>query len=195
MRSVLIFSIFLSLVITLAIYIIVTPAESSANVSEKAINKSSAVERGEYLVTIAGCHDCHTPKKFGPEGMSFDMDRQFMGHPADDTLPSVPEGVLGKDGWGFLGNHHLTAFVGPWGISFSANLTPDNETGIGTWTEEMFIKAMRTGQHMGEGRPILPPMPWFNLAPATDEDLEAIFAYFMSIEPIHNPVPEPIPPQ
>jgi hypothetical protein len=154
----------------------------------------SLIEKGRYLTTIGGCHDCHTPKIFGPEGMAFDMDRQYMGHPAEDKLPPVPDGVLGMEGWGFLGNHHLTGFAGPWGLSFAANLTPDEETGIGSWTEEMFIKAMRTGQHMGEGRPILPPMPWFNLAEAKDEDLKAMFAYFKSLPPIYNPVPEPVPP-
>ncbi len=176
------------------IYLMQPIGNSSIAVGATANNSDNQemIEKGKYLVTIGGCHDCHTPKKFGPEGMSFDMDRHFSGHPADDTLPEIPEGVLGMEGWGFLGNHHLTGFAGPWGLSFAANLTPDEETGIGTWTEEMFIKAMRTGQHMGEGRPILPPMPWFNLAEAKDEDLKAMFAYFQSLPPIHNPVPEPV---
>ena len=52
-----------------------------------------------------------------------------------------------------------TAFAGPWGVSFTANLTPDKETGLGKWTEEMFIATMRTGRHQGKGRPMLPPMP------------------------------------
>jgi hypothetical protein len=152
------------------------------------------IDRGQYLVTVAGCHDCHTPKKFGPDGMSLDYDREFMGHPADEQLPAVPDGVLSMDGWVFMGNSHLSGFAGPWGISYAANLTPDEETGIGSWTEEMFIKAMRTGQHMGEGRPILPPMPWFNLVEAKEEDLKAIYAYLQSLRPIYNPVPEPVPP-
>lgn len=176
------------LLAVVAIYSLNTPQKASAVSSDS----RALIEKGKYLVTIGGCHDCHTPKKFGPEGMSFDMDRHFSGHPADDTLPEIPEGVLGMEGWGFLGNHHLTGFAGPWGLSFAANLTPDEETGIGTWTEEMFIKAMRTGQHMGEGRPILPPMPWFNLAEAKDEDLKAMFAYFQSLPAIYNPVPEPV---
>jgi mono/diheme cytochrome c family protein len=153
------------------------------------------VERGAYLLMIGGCNDCHTPKIFGPEGMSFDLEREYMGHPATEKLPDVPEGVVAMDGWGFISNHNLSAFVGPWGISFAANLTPDKETGIGSWTEEMFIKTLRTGKHMGEGRDILPPMPWFNLAEAKEEDLKAIFAYLKSVKPINNPVPQPIPPQ
>jgi hypothetical protein len=91
-------------------------------------------------------------------------------------------------------NNNLTAWVGPWGISFAANLTPDMVTGSGAWTEEAFIAAMRTGKHLGAGREILPPMPWFNLTNATDEDLSAIFAYLKSIKPIENMVPAPVPP-
>jgi hypothetical protein len=54
-----------------------------------------------------------------------------------------------------------TAFAGPWGVSFAANLTPDLETGLGTWTEDMFVRALRTGTHRGEpqGRKLYPPWP------------------------------------
>ena len=180
------------ILLTVMLYWFTPPSSIAIGAEGKISENKELIEHGKYLVTIGGCHDCHTPKKFGPEGMSFDMDRQYMGHPADDVLPEVPDGVLGMEGWGFLGNHHLTGFAGPWGLSYAANLTPDEETGIGSWTEEMFIKAMRTGQHMGEGRPILPPMPWFNLAEAKDEDLKAMFAYFQSLPAIYNPVPEPV---
>ena len=88
----------------------------------------------------------------------------------------------------------MTAAVGPWGVSFAANLTPDEDTGTGDWTAQEFIDAMRTGTHRGIGRPILPPMPWANLATAPDEDLEAIFAYLQSIPPISNEVPDAIDP-
>jgi hypothetical protein len=54
----------------------------------------------------------------------------------------------------------LTAFVGPWGISYTANLTPDSATGIGAWSEAAFINTIRSGKHLGNGRDILPPMPW-----------------------------------
>ncbi len=177
--------------IIVAVVVLLSSHGSDAN---SATYTSSQIERGEYLVTIGGCRDCHTPKVFGPEGMGFDTERQYSGHPADEVLPPVPEGVLGMDGWGALFNHNLTAFVGPWGISFAQNLTPDKETGLGSWTEQMFINAMRTGKHMGEGRPILPPMPWFNLMHAPEDDLKAMFAYLQSVKPIHNPVPAPIPP-
>jgi hypothetical protein len=87
----------------------------------------------------------------------------------------------------------FTAWAGPWGISFTANLTPDS-TGLGNWTPEMFIAAIRTGKHAGVGRPILPPMPWPQYRNFTDEDLRAIFAYLHSLKPVHNVVPQPVPP-
>jgi hypothetical protein len=58
----------------------------------------------------------------------------------------------------------------------------------------MFVKALRTGKDMGEGRPILPPMPWDPIGKLKDHDLKAIFAYLRSLKPIHNPIHDPIPP-
>jgi hypothetical protein len=78
---------------------------------------------------------------------------------------------------------------------YAANITSDPTTGIGSWKEEAFVKAMRTGKHAGVGRPILPPMPWVNLAGATDEDLRAMFAYLMTTKPVKNTVPKPKVPQ
>ena len=150
------------------------------------------VTRGEYLVTIGGCNDCHTPKIFTQEGMEFDTKRLLSGHPSEIDIPSLEPGMLGAGKW-LLFNDHLTAAVGPWGLTYSANLTPDNQTGIGLWKEEHFIQAMRTGKHMGAGRPIMPPMPWMNLSHATDEDLAAMFAYLKSLPPIKNMVPVPVP--
>ena len=90
----------------------------------------------------------------------------------------------------------VTAFVGPFGISYAANLTSDSTTGIGSWQESNFINAMRTGKHMGipTARPILPPMPWPGLAKLTDEDLKSVFAFLKSTTPISNRVPQPVPP-
>ncbi len=144
------------------------------------------VERGRYLVTIGVCGDCHTPLKMGDQGPAPDPTRFLSGHPADAklTMPAIPEG------WGAVIATTNTAFAGPWGISYAANLTPD-PTGIGNITEEMFVEAMRTGQHYGIGRPILPPMPWPSIGAATDEDLMAMFAYLKSVPPIENVVPDP----
>ncbi len=161
-------------------------------VTKSGITVDSMIHRGEYLVTIMGCDDCHTPKVFGPEGPQLDMTKRLSGHPASMPLPSV-DGAHSKD-W-VLFNPILTAYVGPWGTSFSANLTSD-ETGIGNWTEQQFMKAMRQGKSKGldNGRPLLPPMPWQNISKASDEDLHALFIYLKSTKPINNLVPAPIPP-
>ena len=151
------------------------------------------VERGRYLVSVGGCNDCHTPKVFSGGGTGLDESRLLSGHPADLEIPEFSFEDVGPGQW-LLFNEHLTAAVGPWGVSFSANLTPDEETGIGDWTEGEFIDGMRTGTHRGIGRPLLPPMPWFNLATATEEDLQAIFAFLMSIPAIDNQVPDSIDP-
>jgi hypothetical protein len=58
----------------------------------------------------------------------------------------------------------------------------------------MFIKAIRNGKDMGEGRPILPPMPWPEYRHFTDDELKSIFAYLKSLPPISNAVPDPISP-
>lgn len=151
------------------------------------------VTRGAYLVNLGGCNDCHSPKVFTDKGMEFDQTRLLSGHPQGETLPKIDPAGKTPGQW-VLASPDLTAWVGPWGVSFTANLTPDEETGIGAWTEEVFVNAMRRGQHMGGGRPILPPMPWQALSKVSDEDLAAIFAYLQSLPPIKNEVPDPIPP-
>ncbi len=152
------------------------------------------IARGKYLVTVAGCNDCHTPKLFSPKGMEFDNTRLLSGHPGGPKLPDAPAGLIAPEAWGSVTTNDFTAWVGPWGTSFTKNLTPDSATGLGSWTEKMFIKALRSGKDMGEGRPILPPMPWQNFAQMTDGDLRAIFAYLRSLPPVSNAVPDPLPP-
>jgi len=154
-------------------------------------NTDPRIARGSYLVKIMGCNDCHTPWKMGPEGPEPDMTRMLSGHPQDIVMPAV---TLDKGPWGWVGAATNTAFSGPWGVSFTANLTPDPETGLGKWTSETFIQALRTGRHEGQGRPILPPMPYPQYRNATDEDLRAVFAFLQSISPIRNRVPQPIDP-
>ena len=152
------------------------------------------VERGKYLVTVGGCNDCHTPKNLGPNGPEADMKRELSGNPSTEKLAGVPAGLIAPDKWLTITNNHLGAWAGPWGVSFAINLTPDKETGLGSWTQEMFINALRTGKHQGTGRPILPPMPWIWYRNMTDDDLKAVFAYLQSLPPIKNAVPEPLPP-
>lgn len=159
-----------------------------------ASDHAAQVERGRYLVTIGGCHDCHTPWVMGENGEPApDMTRELSGHPADVKVTDAPA-LTGAAPWEWAGAGTNTAFAGPWGVSFAFNLTPDENTGTGVWTEEIFMNTIRSGRHWGQSRPILPPMPWFNYRQMTDDDLKAVFAYLQSIPPIHNPVPEPLPP-
>ena len=154
--------------------------------------KQNGVERGAYLVAIGSCNDCHTPWTLTDKGPAPDFSRLLSGHPEAMKLPPPPAMAPGP--WGFIGSLSMTAWAGPWGVSYAANLTPDQETGIGAWSEDTFIRAMRTGKHMGGGRDILPPMPWDWVGKMTDEDLKAVFAYLKSIKPIRNRVPDPLPP-
>jgi mono/diheme cytochrome c family protein len=165
-----------------------------AQKKEDTIKNKAMVERGRYLVTVGGCNDCHSTKVFGPQGPMVDSTKLLSGHPSTTELPEIPKGVVAPDKWGALTTNDLTAWAGPWGVSFTRNLTPDVSTGLGSWTESMFIKALRTGKDMGEGRDILPPMPWPNFAQMTDADLKAVFAYLRTLKPIENPVPDPISP-
>lgn len=152
---------------------------------------NNVVAYGERLVHNMDCNVCHTPKVFTPEGPRLDSSRLLSGHPADEQVPSVPEGLIGPSGWGGLFNNSLTMWVGPWGISYGSNLTPDNKTGIGLWTEEIFFESMRNGKNVGRARPFLPPMPTYSRL--TDEELHAIYAYLRSLKPIVNKVPEASP--
>jgi hypothetical protein len=160
-------------------------------VSAKAAEPSDPIaRRGAYLVRVAGCGDCHTPMKVDPKlGPVPDLSRLMSGHPegAPDPAAKPLERDLGVIGPTF------TSFAMPFGVVYAANLTPDPQTGLGGWTERMFVQAMRTGRVHGipSARPLLPPMPWQNLQAATDDDLAAMFAYFRSIPPIRNKVPPP----
>lgn len=154
---------------------------------EQAVLKER-VERGKYLVAFGGCADCHSPKIMTERGPVPDPARHLAGHPQDAKLPTPPK--LADTPWN-AATAGLTAWSGPWGVTYAANLTPDANTGMGIWTEEMFTKAMRTGKHMGSGRPILPPMPWSVVGSLTDEDLKAVFAYLKSIPAVSNRVPDP----
>ena len=166
---------------------------SEGQTAKKTDNASTSqrVARGQYLVSTAGCHDCHTPFKMGDRGPEPDMSRALSGHPAEMKLPPAP---APQGPWIVSIAATNTAYAGPWGVSFTANLTPDVETGLGTWTEENFIQTIRTARHLGRGRPILPPMPAPVYAHFTDEDLGAIFAYLKSLPPRKNQVPTPLPP-
>lgn len=167
-------------------------AGTTTSAASRELDRAAQVARGAYLVSIAGCHDCHTPWVVGPKGPHADMTRALTGHPQDVKIAEPP--TMSEGPWVWAGAGTNTAFAGPWGISFTANLTPDPETGLGKWTEEMFIATIRTGRHQGVGRPVLPPMPVQVYANMTDDDLKAVFAYLQSLKPVRNRVPAPIDP-
>lgn len=123
------------------------------------------IARGEYLVTIAGCNDCHTPGYFLGKP---DMARYLAGSDVGFEIPG--QGV----------------FVG-------SNITPGDETGIGKWTEAQIVAAIRTGQ-TPEGETLAPIMPWQAFAGFSDEDAMAIAAYLKSIDPVRHAVPGPFAP-
>ena len=150
----------------------------------------SPAKRGQYLVDSLGCNDCHTTKKMTPTGPVPDPERKLAGHWADPNLPAPP--ALPPGPWGVVTTMNLTAWSGPWGVSYAINLTPDEHTGIGIWTEDMFVKAIRTGRHMGQSRPILPPMPWQDYSHLNDDDLKAVYAYLRTLPPIQNQIPEAV---
>jgi mono/diheme cytochrome c family protein len=119
-----------------------------------------SIARGAYLVSVSGCNDCHTP------GAMY-------------GVPDTSRRLSGSDvGW-----------QGPWGVTYARNLTPDSATGLGTWTDSDYVKAFRTGQRP-DGSPILPPMPWPNVAQMTDDDLHALIAYLKGLPPVSHRVPE-----
>lgn len=156
-------------------------------------NPELAVEHGEYLVKIMGCNDCHSPKRMGPNGPEIIPELMLSGFPADRPILEFKDTLI-KQGFAMF-YPDLTAAAGPWGISFAGNLTPD-ETGIGNWSEEQFIKAFTQGKLKGldSGRMLLPPMPVENYRNIKKEDALAIFNYLKSIKPVKNVVPSPIPP-
>ncbi len=165
------------------------PAGGEAAREGTAAIAQSATARGEYLVKVLACNDCHTPWAMTDKGPAPDMSRMLMGHPAEMDLGPPPPLPVG--GWGWAAALTNTAFAGPWGISYAPNLTP-HDTGLGVWSEDMFISAMRSGMHMGAGRPILPPMPWTSYAHLNDEDMRALFAHLKTIPPIENAAPQSV---
>jgi hypothetical protein len=179
-------------VITGAISLALIACADGAAKTENAvvISQDSLIKRGSYLVNSIGCDDCHSPKIMGPQGPEIDMEHRFGGHQANSPIGKINKNVM-NEGWILL-NMDLTSSVGPWGQSYSANISSD-PTGIGNWTEEQFIRALREGKSKGleEGRPLLPPMPWFVYKNMNDTDLKAIFAYLKTSKPVENRVPGP----
>lgn len=173
----------------------VTVVRTQAQTAAELPAGGAAAERvalGAKFVQLGGCDDCHTTKKMGPNGPEPDMSRRLAGHPQEMVMP--PAAQLPPGPWVATVAGTLTAWSGPWGVTFTQNLTPDPETGLGKWTEAEFLAALQTGRHQGRGRQILPPMPWQNYSTLPEEDLKAIWAFLRTLPPVHNKVPDPIAP-
>jgi mono/diheme cytochrome c family protein len=125
----------------------------------------ATVARGKYLVTIASCHDCHTPGYFLGKP---DMARYLGGSDVGFELPG------------------LGVFHGP-------NLTPDKETGLGGWTDAQVLAALQTGVRPDD-RVLAPIMPWHAFAALTKPDADAIVAFLRSLPPVSHKVPGPFGP-
>jgi len=130
-----------------------------------AVQKPDPVVRGRYLTTVMSCNDCHTPGYF---------------YGAPDTMRLLAGSDLG--------------WVGPWGVVHARNLTPDSATGIGTWTKEQIVHALRSG-NTPDGSQLAPIMPWMNYSSILDEDdAMAIAAYLKSLPPVSHKNLDRIPP-
>jgi hypothetical protein len=184
----------LSVVALIAAMIFVACSDTPGRSKDMTVLPDSAalIARGEYLVTTTGCDDCHSPKKMGPNGPEVIAETRLSGFPQNAQLPKLNISDVKK---GFiLFAPDLTAAVGAWGVSFAGNITSD-ATGIGNWTEENFIRAIRHGKLKGleNSRSLLPPMPWNQYRNMTDTDLKSIFAFLKTTKPVDNVVPAPKP--
>ena len=174
------------------------PAEPAA-ASTTAVEKpnfggyETQAKWGEHLVTIAGCNDCHTPKKMTPMGPVDDSTLLLSGHP--EKLPAPDVDRKQTESKGLVVTADFTSWIGPWGISYSANLTPD-ETGTGNWSESQFLYAVKNSISKGlaGSRPLMPPMSMMPVKHMTDEELKAIFAYLRTVKPVKNNSVQPTPP-
>jgi len=149
----------------------------------------SQVKWGENLVKNGGCNDCHTPKKMGANGPENDMSLMLSGHPEKMPAPDFDAKEAAKKG--LIITQSFTAWTGPWGVTYAANLTSDS-TGIGGWKEEQFIKCLHEKKWMGlDGtRPLMPPMSMMPATEMSDDELKAIFAYLKSTPAVRNVIPQ-----
>ncbi|MEQ1831608.1 MAG: cytochrome c [Candidatus Eisenbacteria bacterium] len=122
------------------------------------------IARGRYLAQIMSCGDCHTPGTF---------------YGAPDTARAYAGSEMG--------------WKGPWGVKYAANLTPDLDTGIGYWTAAEFAKTLRTGVRP-DGSVLGPPMPMDNIRQLSDDDAQALAAFFMNLKPVSHAVPKAVKP-
>ncbi len=144
-------------------------------------SQSALIEHGKYIVSIAGCNDCHTnlsPEYLDPSKLTLPQ-IQTIAFNAKDSLDANKYMAGGR----FFD-------LGPAGTVYSANLTPDVETGLGGWTDEQIKVAIRTGQRPS-GRILVPVMPYRAFNTMADADLDAVVAYLRSLKPVKNKVLDP----
>jgi mono/diheme cytochrome c family protein len=118
------------------------------------------LRRGEYLSRIMDCGGCHT----------------------GGALAGQPDPQLA------LAGSSIGFAIPNLGYFYPPNLTPDRETGLGSWTEEQIIAAVRTGVRP-DSRILAPMMPWQSYAALTDADARALARYLRSLPPVRNRVP------
>ena len=173
-----------------AIFFVLTFLSFTNLFASKEMDKDIQIKMGKILTEEFGCVDCHSPKIIANDQIMIDESKLFSGHPQGNILPDFSPELIGPEKWRGLYTSSMTAWGGPWGISYSANLTPDKETGIGNWNEENFMSVIKLGIHSSLSRKMLPPMPWNEASRLGDDELRAIFMYLKSIKPIKNKVPE-----
>ena len=142
-------------------------AASSPAAAQSAKSPTSRAEiaRGKYLVGFGGCIDCHTRGYFFGKP---DMPRALAGSEVGFEIPGL-------------------------GVFYGPNLTPDKETGLGSWSKAQIVTALQKGTRP-DGRQLAPIMPWKAFANLTKSDANAIAAYLKSLPPISNKVPGPFGP-
>ena len=135
-------------------------AGCAAHSRQAARGEDPRVTRGQYLSKIMDCGGCHTPGSLG-------------------AGRADPDRVLGGSDVGFQF---------PGGVVYPPNLTPDPNAGLGRWTDEEIMRAVRQGVSR-DGRTLVPIMPWPSYAVLTDDDARALIAYLRSIPPIPKRTP------
>jgi cytochrome c553 len=147
----------------------------------------SPIARGQYLVTIIGCNDCHSPHDQTGKVIA---GKELSGHPENAPLPEWDPSLFKRNVVATF-DPTMTAFAGPFGVSVAPNITPDLETGLVVSVEGL-TQSWRTGNHWKFNRPVLPPMPMEAFKALTDEDIRAIYAYLMSVPAVKNKAPDSV---
>ena len=131
----------------------------------------AAVRQGKYLIELLGCGSCHTDGALVGEP---DIERPLAGSRIGIAYTSPLEGR------------------NP-GVVYGPNITPDDETGIGRWTDQQIVDAVRAGEGRHGDRRIL-VMPWPGYARISNDDAYAIVGYLRHLEPVRHRVPDDVPP-